>query len=89
VLSRNQQLLRLDFEDGFPGFDPAALRNASSPTCRTAMSWCCPIIKRRVARDRGLVSAARTAGKQVLVTQGPRFWPLSGRDPADAQPGRV
>ena len=25
VLSRHQQLLRLDFEDGFPRFDPAAL----------------------------------------------------------------
>ncbi|MCB1769863.1 MAG: bifunctional D-glycero-beta-D-manno-heptose-7-phosphate kinase/D-glycero-beta-D-manno-heptose 1-phosphate adenylyltransferase HldE [Candidatus Competibacteraceae bacterium] len=26
VLSRNQQLLRLDFEDGFPNFNPALLR---------------------------------------------------------------
>ena len=30
VLSRNQQLLRLDFEDGFPDFEPAALHERLS-----------------------------------------------------------
>jgi len=46
VLSRNQQLLRLDFEDGFPGFEPTVLRERFAATCRTATSWCSPIIKR-------------------------------------------
>jgi len=68
VLSRNQQLLRLDFEDGFPGFDPAALRErflAHLPDSDVVVLS--DYQKGALHGIEDLVSAARTAGKQVLV----------------------
>jgi len=68
VLSRNQQLLRLDFEDGFPSFDPALLQER--------FAACLPEADVVVLSDYGkgalcavetCIESARTAGKPVLV----------------------
>jgi D-beta-D-heptose 7-phosphate kinase/D-beta-D-heptose 1-phosphate adenosyltransferase len=68
VLSRNQQLLRLDFEDGFPGFEPAELRDRFAARL--------PEFDAVVLSDyhkgalRGVehyIRVARAAGKLVLV----------------------
>ncbi|HRD48042.1 MAG: bifunctional D-glycero-beta-D-manno-heptose-7-phosphate kinase/D-glycero-beta-D-manno-heptose 1-phosphate adenylyltransferase HldE [Candidatus Competibacter sp.] len=68
VLSRNQQLLRLDFEDGFPGFDPAALHERFV----AHLSDCDVVVlsdyqKGALRRIEELIAAARAAGRRVLV----------------------
>jgi D-beta-D-heptose 7-phosphate kinase/D-beta-D-heptose 1-phosphate adenosyltransferase len=68
VLSRNQQLLRLDFEDGFPGFDPAVLRErfiAHLPDSDVVVLS--DYHKGALREVETLIHAARTAGKAVLV----------------------
>ena len=68
VLSRNQQLLRLDFEDGFPDFEPAALHErftASLPDCN--MVVLSDYQKGALRRIEELIAAARAAGRRVLV----------------------
>ena len=68
VLSRNQQLLRLDFEDGFPDFDPAALHQrfiAALPDCAVAVLS--DYQKGALRRIEDLIAAARAADKPVLV----------------------
>ncbi|MBE2294112.1 MAG: bifunctional D-glycero-beta-D-manno-heptose-7-phosphate kinase/D-glycero-beta-D-manno-heptose 1-phosphate adenylyltransferase HldE [Phycisphaerales bacterium] len=68
VLSRNQQLLRLDFEDGFPGFEPSLLREhfaARLPeTDVTVLSDYCKGALREIE---SCIDLARAAGKPVLV----------------------
>ena len=68
VLSRHQQLLRLDFEDGFPGFEPARLQQPFN----AALSDCDVVVlsdyqKGALRAIEGLIAAARAAGKPVLV----------------------
>ncbi len=68
VLSRNQQLLRLDFEDGFPGFEPAALRErfvAHLPDSDVVVLS--DYQKGALRGIEDLIGAARSAGKPVLV----------------------
>ena len=68
VLSRNQQLLRLDFEDGFPGFKPGLLRErfaARLPeTDVTVLSDYCKGALREIE---SCIDLARAAGKPILV----------------------
>ncbi len=68
VMSRHQQLIRLDFEDGFKGFDPDSLR--------AEFARCLPGVDIVVLSDYGkgtlrsareLIAVARSAGKVVLV----------------------
>ncbi len=68
VMSRHQQLIRLDFEDGFSGFDPTQLH--------AEFERCLPGVDVVVLSDYGkgalrsareLIAAARSAGKVVLV----------------------
>ncbi len=68
VLSRNQQLIRLDFEDHFPEWDSEALL--------AEFSRCLPDVdvvvlsdyaKGALRRSRDLILAARLAGKIVIV----------------------
>ena len=68
VLSRNQQLLRLDFEDGFPGFDPAALRECFLAHLPDSDVVVLSDYQKGALRGiEDLIGAARTAGKRVLV----------------------
>ena len=68
VLSRNQQLLRLDFEDGFPGFVPARLRErfvTHLPECNVVVI---SDYHKGALREVGhYIQLARAAGKPVLV----------------------
>ncbi len=68
ILSRNQQLIRLDFEDHFPEWDAAALQ--------ADFAQCLPDVdvvilsdyaKGALRRSRDLILAARQAGKIVIV----------------------
>ncbi|MDJ0741229.1 MAG: bifunctional D-glycero-beta-D-manno-heptose-7-phosphate kinase/D-glycero-beta-D-manno-heptose 1-phosphate adenylyltransferase HldE [Gammaproteobacteria bacterium] len=68
IISLHQQLIRLDFEDGFPGIDHAALQSAFT----AALDDCGVVIvsdygKGTLADVPALVAAARRAGKRVLV----------------------
>jgi D-beta-D-heptose 7-phosphate kinase/D-beta-D-heptose 1-phosphate adenosyltransferase len=68
VISRHQQLIRLDFEDGFEDFDTAALLQ----TYQTALAGCGAVVisdygKGTLKSLGALIDAARAAGKPVLV----------------------
>jgi D-beta-D-heptose 7-phosphate kinase / D-beta-D-heptose 1-phosphate adenosyltransferase len=68
VISRHQQLIRLDFEDGFKDFDVAALME----DYRAALVGCGAVVisdygKGTLKPLRALIDAARAAGKPVLV----------------------
>ncbi len=68
VLSRNQQLLRLDFEDGFPDFDPSVLHQrfaASLPDYDVVVLS--DYQKGALRQIEDLIAAARIAGRPVLV----------------------
>lgn len=90
VLSRNQQLLRLDFEDGFPGFEPAMLQNrfeAALPETDVVV-----LSDYQKARCAGrALHSDRPRGRPAGVgrSQGLRLCALSRRDPADAQSGGI
>ena len=68
VLSRHQQLIRLDFEDGFPGYDGLGLHQRfchTLPDCDVVV-----MSDYRKGALRGapaMIAAARAAGKPVLV----------------------
>lgn len=68
ILSRHQQLIRLDFEDGFPDFDPESLlqpfRDCLADTDLVVLSDYGKGALRAMPR---LIAAAREAGKPVLV----------------------
>jgi len=68
ILSRHQQLIRLDFEDGFPSYESAALlepfRQCLSDTDLVVLSDYGKGALRAAPR---LIEAARAAGKPVLV----------------------
>ncbi len=68
VISRHQQLIRLDFEDGFEEFDTAALLH----NYQTALTDCGAVVisdygKGTLKSLRALIDTARTADKPVLV----------------------
>ena len=68
IISRHQQLIRLDFEDGFEQFDTAALLQAY----RGALADCGAVVisdygKGTLEPLRALIDEARAAGKPVLV----------------------
>ncbi|MDG4553549.1 MAG: bifunctional D-glycero-beta-D-manno-heptose-7-phosphate kinase/D-glycero-beta-D-manno-heptose 1-phosphate adenylyltransferase HldE [Candidatus Competibacter sp.] len=68
VLSRNQQLLRLDFEDGFPGFEPGALAERFAAWLPDAdVAVLSDYQKGALRAVESCIAAARAAGKPVLV----------------------
>ncbi|MCG5532489.1 bifunctional D-glycero-beta-D-manno-heptose-7-phosphate kinase/D-glycero-beta-D-manno-heptose 1-phosphate adenylyltransferase HldE [Halorhodospira sp. 9621] len=68
VISRHQQLIRLDFERGFPGFDRAAMLALLEPVLTdTAVVVLSDYAKGALPDPAGLIDAARRAGRPVLV----------------------
>jgi len=68
VLSRNQQLIRLDFEDGFAGCDCNALKARYEDLLPDAgVVILSDYAKGTLAGVEELIKAARTQGKRVLV----------------------
>ena len=68
VLSRHQQLIRLDFEDGFPGYDVAGLlqrfqEHVADVDVVVMSDYCKGALR---AADR-LIAIARAAGKPVVI----------------------
>jgi D-beta-D-heptose 7-phosphate kinase/D-beta-D-heptose 1-phosphate adenosyltransferase len=68
VISRHQQLIRLDFEDGFQDFDAAALLESY----RQGLDDCDVVVlsdygKGTLAQIEQLIAMARAAGKPVLI----------------------
>jgi len=68
VISRHQQLIRLDFEDGFPGHDPAGLvqrlREHINDVGVVVMSDYC---KGALRAAEQLIEIARAAGRPVVI----------------------
>jgi D-beta-D-heptose 7-phosphate kinase/D-beta-D-heptose 1-phosphate adenosyltransferase len=68
VVSRHQQLIRLDFEDGFPGYDAADLRADYERQLGLADVVVLSDYAKGTLRDTAtFVAAARGAGRPVLV----------------------
>jgi len=68
VISRHQQLIRVDFEDGFPGFDAAALLGAYEARLPEAgVVVLSDYGKGTLAAVQRFIQAARAAGQPVLV----------------------
>lgn len=68
VLARHQQLIRLDFEDGFPDFAPGRLAGAVTGLLDAAgIVVCSDYAKGALRAVEGVIGAARTAGRPVLV----------------------
>ncbi|MHB8454355.1 MAG: bifunctional D-glycero-beta-D-manno-heptose-7-phosphate kinase/D-glycero-beta-D-manno-heptose 1-phosphate adenylyltransferase HldE [Acidiferrobacterales bacterium] len=68
VVSRHQQLIRLDFEDGFEGFDPTSLLSRFKACLpQTDVVVLSDYGKGTLRPARDLIAAARAAGKLVLV----------------------
>ena len=68
VLARHQQLIRLDFEDGFPDFEPARLAAGVTALLDAAGIVVCSDYAKGALRDvAAVIAAARTAGRPVLV----------------------
>ncbi len=68
VVSRHQQLIRLDFEDGFPGFDPARLLEDYEHELATAhVVVLSDYAKGTLAAAGRFIELARAAGRPVLV----------------------
>ncbi|HRX70647.1 MAG: bifunctional D-glycero-beta-D-manno-heptose-7-phosphate kinase/D-glycero-beta-D-manno-heptose 1-phosphate adenylyltransferase HldE [Candidatus Competibacteraceae bacterium] len=68
VLSRNQQLLRLDFEDGFPDFNPALLHERFAARLpETDVVVLSDYGKGALRQIETCIECARTASKPVLV----------------------
>ena len=68
VLSRHQQLIRLDFEDGFPGYDVAGLiRRFQAQVANVDVVVMSDYCKGALRAANQLISLARAAGKQVVV----------------------
>ncbi len=68
VLSRHQQLLRLDFEQGFPGFDSDGLLARFRALLSASQVVVLSDYGKGTLRDsRVLIEAARAAGKAVVV----------------------
>src|SRR5471030_2466272 len=68
VLSRNQQLIRLDFEQGFDDVDPAPMRERIQQALPTAGAMVLSDYgKGALARVQEMIQLARAAGVPVLV----------------------
>lgn len=68
VLSRNQQLLRLDFEDGFPGFEASALEERFAAWLpETDLAVLSDYQKGALRAVERCIELAHAAGKPVLV----------------------
>lgn len=68
VLSRNQQLLRLDFEDGFPGFAPTELHNRLLEHLTQSDIVVLSDYRKGALREiERYIDSARTADRPVLV----------------------
>ncbi len=68
VLSRNQQLLRLDFEDGFPGFEPSALEERFAAWLpETDVAVLSDYQKGALRAVERCIELAHAVGKPVLV----------------------
>lgn len=68
ILSRHQQLIRLDFEDGFPGMPADALDAAFEAALEAAdVVVLSDYAKGALPHPRALIRRARAAGKPVLV----------------------
>jgi len=68
VLSRNQQLLRLDFEDGFPGFAPTELHARFSEHLAQSDVVVLSDYRKGALRDiDSYIDSARLANRPVLV----------------------
>ncbi len=68
ALAQNQQLLRLDFEDGFAGFDPALLAERVASALDEADVLLLSDYGKGALRDvQGLIALARERGVPVLV----------------------
>jgi len=80
VISRHQQLIRLDFEDGFPGFDSAQLMSDYERLLADADLVVLSDYGKGTLRDVSqFISCARAAGKPVLVDpKGVDFTKYSG-----------
>jgi D-beta-D-heptose 7-phosphate kinase/D-beta-D-heptose 1-phosphate adenosyltransferase len=80
VLSRHQQLIRLDFEDGFPGCDSAGLlRRFQDNVQDTGVVVLSDYSKGTLREARQLITLARAAGKPVVVDpKGSDFSPYRG-----------
>jgi D-beta-D-heptose 7-phosphate kinase/D-beta-D-heptose 1-phosphate adenosyltransferase len=80
VLSRHQQLIRLDFEDGFPGFDASGLLARFSANVADAGVVVLSDYSKGTLREaRQLIELARAAGKPVVIDpKGSDFSPYLG-----------
>ena len=80
VLSRHQQLIRLDFEDGFPGCDSAGLLQRFRDHVQAAGVVVLSDYSKGTLREaRQLIALARAAGKPVVVDpKGVDFEPYRG-----------
>ncbi|MFO7641779.1 MAG: bifunctional D-glycero-beta-D-manno-heptose-7-phosphate kinase/D-glycero-beta-D-manno-heptose 1-phosphate adenylyltransferase HldE [Candidatus Competibacteraceae bacterium] len=68
VLSRNQQLLRLDFENGFPDFEPALLyERFAAHLAETGVVVLSDYQKGALRDIEPYIAAARAAGRPVLI----------------------
>ncbi|MCW8917881.1 MAG: bifunctional D-glycero-beta-D-manno-heptose-7-phosphate kinase/D-glycero-beta-D-manno-heptose 1-phosphate adenylyltransferase HldE [Gammaproteobacteria bacterium] len=68
VLSRHQQLIRLDFEDGFPGCDSAGLLHRFRDNVQDAGVVVLSDYSKGTLREAGqLIALARAAGKPVVI----------------------
>ncbi|MCW8827673.1 MAG: bifunctional D-glycero-beta-D-manno-heptose-7-phosphate kinase/D-glycero-beta-D-manno-heptose 1-phosphate adenylyltransferase HldE [Gammaproteobacteria bacterium] len=68
VLSRHQQLIRLDFEDGFPGYDASGLLDRFSAELEQCDVVVLSDYQKGALRQAGeMIAIARTAGKPVVV----------------------
>lgn len=68
IISRHQQLLRLDFEHGFPGFDACALQQGSSAVLERADILILSDYAKGALPDPQVpIRLARSAGIQVLI----------------------
>jgi D-beta-D-heptose 7-phosphate kinase/D-beta-D-heptose 1-phosphate adenosyltransferase len=68
VISRHQQVIRLDFEDNFPGFDSAAmLAELASTVSSYDVMILSDYAKGVLRQPEALIAAARAAGKPVVI----------------------
>lgn len=68
IISRHQQLIRLDFEDGFPGYDSMLLQKAMSELLdHVDVVIMSDYGKGTLREPQVCISAARAAGKTVLA----------------------
>ena len=80
VLSRHQQLIRLDFEDGFPGCDLAGLNRRFADNVEDAGVVVLSDYSKGTLREAAkLIERARAAGKPVVIDpKGTDFTPYRG-----------